>query len=415
MALYTLRMSHEPGETSSSTEPGHLLKPHLRQFQPLPVKSPEGKQLVLMRDPLNLVAKPLVMVPEALRVMAHFQGQRTIFEIAEQFSIPIEKVRELVGILDTHALLWGPTFTEKEEALKASINSTGCLPKGAAFMLGEDPDAVREQLRSWIDQAEDPELESPPLALVVPHLDYHRGWPLYAAGYRCLDGVEAPDRVVVLGTNHFGIGDGVVATEWSWESPLGRVQSDTTLIEAMRNRLGKGFFADQIDHVPEHSVQLHLPWIQLAFGEVPVFGVLVPDPGVPLVEDDGKRTSTAEFISALRDALAEIGGKTFFIASSDLSHVGPQFGEPAVVDEDRKVEVERHDREMLSRFLGGDAASFRESMEWSKNPTRWCSVGNMSALVELVGDGHEIELLDYRQAVQDDGSALVSASACVVL
>ena len=412
---YTPCMNQETDGNERSEGQEHLLRPHLRQFQPLPVQSPEGKQLVLLRDPLNLVPKPLVMVPEALRVMAQFQGQRTVHEIAEQFSIPLEKVEELVSILDSHALLWGPVFTEKEQELKASIAASGRMPRGAAFMLGEEEAKVREQLEAWLAETEDPELESPPLALVVPHLDYHRGWPLYAAGYKCLEGMSAPDRVVVLGTNHFGIGDGCVATEWSWESPLGDVRVDEALVEAMRSRLGKGFYADQLDHIPEHSVQLHLPWIKYVFGDVPVFGVLVPDPNLPMVEDDGQRTAGTEFISALREALAELGGTTFFIASSDLSHVGPQFGEPAAVDDERKVEVEKHDREMLAKFLEGDAGAFTEAMNWSKNPTRWCSVGNMSALVELIGSENELELLDYRQAVQENGAALVSAAACVVL
>ena len=68
---------------------------------------------------------------------------------------------------------------------------------------------------------------------------------------------------------------------------------------------------------------------------------------------------------------------------------------------------------MLAKFLEGDSRGFVEAMTWSKNPTRWCSVGNMSVLLDLVGDG-EIELLDYRQAVDPKGMALVSSCACSV-
>ena len=370
--------------------------------------------MVLLRDPLNLVPKPMVVVPEALQIMAQFQGARTIAEIAGQFSIPEDKLLQLAKALDEHALLWGPVFTEKEQALKEAVSESGCMPRGAAFMLGEESDAVRDQLTSWLEETEDPELESDPRGLVVPHLDYHRGWPLFAAGYKCLEGLPKPDRIIVLGTNHFGLGDGVVGTEWTWESPLGEVPTDGALVEAMRTRLGKGFFTDQIDHIPEHSIQLHIPWIQTVFGDVPIFGALIPDPAIAMVEDDGKRTSTEEFITALRASLEELGGTTFYIASSDLSHVGPQFGEPAAVDEERQTDVEQHDREMLGKFIEGDAEAFREAMSWSKNPTRWCSVGNMSAWLELVGSEGEVELLDYRQAVQENGAAMVSSVACAL-
>ena len=150
------------------------------------------------------------------------------------------------------------------------------------------------------------------------------------------------------------------------------------------------------------------------FGDVPIFGALIPDPAIAMVEDDGKRTTTEEFVTALRASLEELGGTTFYIASSDLSHVGPQFGEPAAVDEERQADVEQHDREMLGKFIEGDAEAFREAMNWSKNPTRWCSVGNMSAWLELVGSEGEVELLDYRQAAQENGAAMVSSVACAL-
>ena len=95
--------------------------------------------------------------------------------------------------------------------------------------------------------------------------------------------------------------------------------------------------------------------------------------------------------------------------------VGPQFGEPAAVDDERKSEVEQHDRDMLSKFLEGDSREFIEAMSWSKNPTRWCSIGNMAMLLDLAGPDGEIELLDYRQATHENGVAMVSASACALL
>lgn len=414
-ARYTAFMTEDSPHSASSQGQDHLVRPHLRQFQPLPGKSPDGKPVVLLRDPLNLAPKPMVVAAQALSLLAQFQGQRTITEIAEQFSIPLEKIEELVAVLDRHALLWGPVFTEKEQALKDAISARGCMPRGAAFMLGEDPDVLRKQLADWLIEVEDPELETPPKGLVLPHLDYLRGWPLYASGYRALEGTTPPDRVVILGTNHFGIGDGVVGTEWNWETPFGEVTRDKALTSAMRDRLGEGFFADQLDHVPEHSIQLHLPWIQHLYGDVPIFGVLVPDPLIGMVSDDGKRTSPDQFLAAMKEALEQLGGTTFLIASSDLSHVGPQFGEPAAVDDERKSEVEHHDRDMLSKFLEGDSREFIEAMSWSKNPTRWCSIGNMAMLLDLAGPDGEIELLDYRQATHENGVAMVSASACALL
>jgi AmmeMemoRadiSam system protein B len=117
---------------------------------------------------------------------------------------------------------------------------------------------------------------------------------------------------------------------------------------------------------------------------------------------------------ALREVLGEVGGLTYFVSSADLSHVGPQFGEPKPVDDARREEVERHDREHLAKFLENDSKGFLEAMEWCKNQTRWCSIGNMSTTV-AIADADSVELIDYRQASDDRGAHLVSVASIALL
>src|SRR5262249_39788188 len=145
-----------------------------------------------------------------------------------------------------------------------------------------------------------------------------------------------------------------------------------------------------------------------------VVAALVPDPLTPMIADDGARASREEFVAALSDALKSIGGRTYFIASSDLSHVGPQFGEPVPVNDQRKIEGERHDRELMGKYLTGDPKQFIDACRWTKNPTRWCSIGNMTAALELARPS-SIELVDYRQACDDQGIAMVTSCSMAFL
>ncbi|MCP4939196.1 MAG: AmmeMemoRadiSam system protein B, partial [Phycisphaeraceae bacterium] len=105
-------------------------------------------------------------------------------------------------------------------------------------------------LETWMEQAEDPEFETPVVGLVVPHLDYVRGAEVYAGGYRAWVGAAKPDRVVILGTNHFGVGDGVVMTELEHETPLGRVTPDRDVLAKLKEKLGDRLFKDELDLVP---------------------------------------------------------------------------------------------------------------------------------------------------------------------
>lgn len=395
------------------TLPDHIRKPHVRPIQPIPVQK-DGRQFVALRDPTMLTNQTMVVPPQALQALQHFRGEREVKDIAEMLNGPPDQIAALAQGLDKVGLLWGPTFEELEKKKKAEIESAGAYPVGASASLGKDEATCRAAIDQWLAETEDPELGTAALGIVAPHLDYQRGWPNYAAAYRALDQTPTPDRVIVLGTNHFGLGDGLVLARYGFETPLGRCKPDTAAINKLIEKVGKESYIDELDHLGEHSIQLQLPWIQHRFGDVPIIAALVPDPLQPMIEDDGERITMEQFVEALRASIDEVGGSSFVVASSDLSHVGPQFGEPRPVDEQRRTDVERHDREMMSKYCTADAEEFLGAMKWSNNPTRWCSIGNMTAALLLTG-AQDVELIDYRQAYDEKGIALVSSAAMALV
>lgn len=391
----------------------HLQRPALRRVHPVPLQ--KDNQLFLgLQDPCMLYPQMMVVPPQAFQVMQFFNGERSVDEIAGTLKLPdMSPLLELVRKLDEFGLLWGPTCESLEEKKKAELATSGAFAAGATRSLGEDPAVIRAQLEKWLDEAEDAEIEEPIAGIVACHLDFARGHPVYASSYRTIAKGPKPDRVVILGTNHFGLGDGVVMSDLAFESPLGRMPVDGAVVERVRAATGRKLFVDILDHVPEHSVQLHIPWIQHLYGSIPVVAALVPDPVVGLLADDGARVGVDEFVDVLGSALAAEGGRTLFVASADLSHVGPAFGEPAAVNEQRRREVETHDRAMLREFIAGPDALVARMREL-KNPTRWCSVGCMTAAARLAKPS-AIEMIDYRQAVDEQGNALVSSASMALL
>jgi hypothetical protein len=393
--------------------PEHIRRPHLRPVQPQTLIR-EGKAFVALRDPV-MVSRQMVILPlQAVGVLQHFRGERSLAEIADQLKGDLSQFVALAERLDQIGLLWGPTFERMEADLRQRLRARGAFPPNLSKTMGADATECRGAIERYFRETESPDLEAPAAGIVAPHLDYARGWPNYAAAYSCLRDLDAPQRVVILATNHFGLGDGVVLSELGFESPMGRCPADQAVVAGLLARLGEGLIADHLDHMAEHSVELHLPWLQYAFGDVPVVAALLPDPLAPMIAEDGRRVTGAAYVEALRDVLREVGGRTLFVASSDLSHVGMQYGEPRPVDEQRRIDVERHDREMLANFLTGDAETFLAGFQWNRNPTRWCSIGNMTALLMLV-QPDAVELIDYRQAFDEKGIALVSSAAIAVI
>ncbi len=398
---------------SLDTLPEHIRKPHVRPYHPIPMQQ-SGQMVIALRDPAMLSPQTMAVPPQVVRVVQQFQGQLTVEQISQGVGMPLEQLLQVVQALESVGLLWGETFGKLEAQARQRIAEAGHFPMTASRALGATDADCRAKIEEYFSETEDPELTATPIGVVAPHIDYERGWPVYAAAYHSLQKIDAPDRVVILGTNHFGAGDGVVLSEFGFESPMGICPADAAVIDKLREAHDDKLTIDQLDHLGEHSINLQLPWLQYCFGNVPVVGALVPDPLAGMIEDDGARLSGEEFVATLSEALQALGGRTFFVASSDLSHVGPQFGEPRPVDEQRRFDVERHDREMMAKFLENDAAEFIAAMKWNNNPTRWCSIGNMAATLSLALP-KQIELIDYRQACDDKGQVMVSCAAMALI
>jgi len=404
-------MSNTPSETTPDAPMAeHLNRPQIRNFQPLGMEK-DGKSFVMLRDPSMLAEQQMAVLPQVLQLILMFQGRETLDEIAAKTQAPLHILRDVVTRLDEVGLIWGPRFEELERVAKAKITEHGHFPMSCSVSLGKDAQACHEAMDKWLSDMEDPEIEGTILGLVAPHLDYQRGWPGYAAAYRALKKDEKPNRVIILGTNHFGIGDGVVVSEYGFATPIGKASADKSMLAFLEKTLGsKRIYADQIDHLGEHSVQMHIPWIQHFYGDVPLLAALIPNPLVPPVADDDARATTEQFVDAVRTALAELGGRTLLIASSDLSHVGQQFGDPGTINDESANQVEKIDRERLAAYCKKDVAGFEGLFIKDQNRTRWCSVGNMLAAQNIVRPAN-VDLIDYQQVRDPNGMSMVSSAA----
>ncbi len=434
----------------------HQQKPKIRKLRavPVPMQNQEGEQQMMLgiADAQQISGKMVVTHPAFQQVIPMLDGSRTIDEIVTQVGHGLERpmLEQLVAQLDDAGLIQGPTFDAIREKMRSDFDKSDTLPPGSTAqfadmlvqqehgegttkeqMESEGAEKLREFMETRIGEAlksvENPAYGTLPKAIVAPHIDYARGWMNYANIYGRLRVADRPDRVIVLGTNHFGQSTGVCGCDKGWESPLGVCKADGALIEQLKSRLGDEgsakLFRDRYDHENEHSVELHLPWIQHVFGadesgDFPkVFGALIHDPLVNNGESyDGEGLGIDAFVEALRGVISELPGRTLIVSSADLSHVGPAFGDQQVLagdSEEAKAfrnRVVQHDQETLKAFSEQRIEDMIGSMSWQQNPTRWCSVGNMTAAVRIA-EPERIELLNYAAAMDPQGTAFVSSAA----
>lgn len=171
-------------------------------------------------------------------------------------------------------------------------------------------------------------------SVISPHAGYVYSGRTAASVYYLLAQDGAPNSFVIIGPNHTGLGSAFAATKSGfWETPLGRVEVDLELAEAIADYFGDLDF-DDLAHAWEHSIEVQLPFLQAIYGSrfklVPItMGIQEPEPSVEL----GRAVAMAS---------ERVGRDAVVIASSDMSHYLPE------------DEAMRRDSAALQAILGMD-------------------------------------------------------------
>jgi AmmeMemoRadiSam system protein B len=181
------------------------------------------------------------------------------------------------------------------------------LPAVAGLFYPEDPQELRALLAEYLDAAEEREaIAPPPKAMVVPHAGYIYSGPIAASAYVSLKPAAAQiERVVLLGPAHRVAVSGLaVPSSTAFRTPLGDVPID-------REAVARALTLPQVKvndraHAPEHSLEVHLPFLQTL---LPRFAL------VPLVVGDAAPAEVGQVLDLLWG-----GAETLVVVSSDLSH-----------------------------------------------------------------------------------------------
>ena len=395
-------------------------RPRLRPVDAVP--APEaGPDMVSLRDPSSLAPGWLAVSPAVLFVLAHFDGQHTLAEVAEAFArqfhqpLPADKLEAIVSRLREAHLLDDETFQAYYQGLVEEYRAASVRTMRSAEELGIDQ-RIGRTLDELLAGAPDAEGDGHLVGLIAPHLDYARGAPCYAAAYANLRDRPSPERIVILGTNHFGRSSAVVATGKDFETPLVTTRTDVEFIEQLEARCGnlRGF---EFDHQREHSVELQLLWCQHLFGpdRFAMVPLLCPDPCGPTGTKprDGNGTDLRDFAAALVEGVGQDGQDTLLIAGADLSHVGAHFGDQRSLDDSFLPEVLRRDTRALRALEEAGPDAFLACVAEGGNPTRICSAGCIFTLLAAL-PGAKARLVKYHQAIQEQAQLAVTCAAVLV-
>lgn len=172
-------------------------------------------------------------------------------------------------------------------------------------------DELRRTIEALLEEAGTPEIPGSPLALVCPHAGYTYSGGVAAHSYRAVSGLGFR-RVILLGPLHRGgaVGHVIAPSEDAFRTPLGNVAVDHDFLSA----LGESVSITSVRGDREHSLEIQLPFLQVALGDFRIVPLMLADD----VKTPGTQSRIDELARVLADNMDE---QSLLVASTDLSHL----------------------------------------------------------------------------------------------
>ncbi len=184
---------------------------------------------------------------------------------------------------------------------------TARKPVIAGTFYPAQPERLAGSVRAMLDAAS--ASGSSPKVLIAPPAGHIYSGPVAASGYRLWEAdKDHISRVVLLGPSHRVWLRGLaLPSVQAFLSPLGAVMIDQAACARIREL--PQVTVNDAPHAQEHSLEVHLPFLQTVLGEFTL---------VPLVVGETSPGEVAEVLDALWG-----GDETRIVISSDLSHFHP--------------------------------------------------------------------------------------------
>ena len=405
-------------------------KPRLRQVEPVLLVM-DGKEVIGLRDPILSRDRMLCVTKEALSLLSMLDGRNSLLDVQAALSaaagkiVFMEDILAVVEQLDEARLLEGERFREAYDAFVAEYRSLPFRPAshaGVSYAAGSE--ALNEELTQFFTADGGPGIPDlfsdlrRPVGLIAPHIDVRAGGACFAHGYHALGLGQPSDVYVILGTGHAGVDEMFTATTLDYQTPLGTVQTDRELVELLSSNLGRDAAEEEILHAREHVIEFQLIFLQYLFAQRHEFKILpvLCSLSHHIFQDQIRfadlKNRFDEFCSALRAACAARSQTVCFVASADLDHIGPRYGDPFVPHGGTVREALQKDREMLKTLERVDVDEFIRYICQENDARRICGFSPITTMLNSM-DATEGTVLNLDHAQVDDRGSFVNFTSMI--
>ena len=376
-----------------------------------------------LRDPLQLSDLQVFLPPALAQCLVYLDGAHDVAQIRRALSrdlgqqVPLELVEETLAQLDQAYLL----ENDRSRSARAAILETFRRQQHRLPALaGVGYPAAATELQTLFEQvgAADSQPQTNGWrgrAIVSPHIDYQRGAPVYARVWRrAAAAVAEADLVLIFGTDHNGGLGTVTLTHLPYATPFGLLPAAPGVVQALAQALRpERAFELELNHRSEHSVELSAVWLHYTCHKLG----RTPPPMVPILcgsfhhfvtngHHPAQDQTLNAFLSALQESTA--GKKVLAVASVDLAHVGPAFGDPFPIDSDRRQKLAASDRRLIAAINHGDYNRFYEDIAAVQDRDRICGFSSTYLMLRYLQKVQGVEVAYEQCPADEQGASYVS-------
>ena len=366
--------------------------PLIRTLNAIPV-SQGVRQLVLLEDPLGISEQPILIPPQVTPLLVLCDGTRNLSEIKSALAsmygldVTLEEIQRWLEFFNDAALLDNDVFHSKKAQALESYRSAQARP----MSLGDEiyprrKKPLAQKLNSYLEHAQGTDNEGQIIGMICPHIDYDRGWRVYAdVMEESRQALLDAELLIVLGTDHVDDGNALTLTQQSYQTPYGVMPTVSKLVERLDQQLTAfDVFRGELRHQHEHSIELALVWLHHMRAGSPcsVLPILCGGHELLFAEDTGRELA---WVTVLVANLSEIiqSQKTVVIAAADLAHVGAVFGGHQLPP-DQRAEVALADERLLRRVKEVDPQGFIEEITRVQDRNNVCGITPIFLLLRLL-------------------------------
>lgn len=180
-------------------------------------------------------------------------------------------------------------------------------PAVAGMFYPKEPNRLKEEIAYHYSAAEKYLAEKNIFGMVAPHAGYTYSGTTACYAYKSSE--EGKHKtIVLLSPSHYEYFNGITIYNGDkYKTPLGEIEIDMEL-SAKYTSSSSAIYKGAEGHRKEHGVEVHLPFLQMIFGEFKL---------LPLVMGDQNDSNINELCKSIVENFRD---DQLIIASSDLSH-----------------------------------------------------------------------------------------------